>query len=173
MSTMSIQPVILCGGSGTRLWPLSRKPDEVVHRAVAPNLELITTGTMPPNSGELLLSPSMVHMLQDLSAQYDLVLIDTPPVLAVSDTQAIRPNRVQCFWWPRQRSLRWAKCMRAPNAWPRPARWSKSWCLTTWAPAGSATVVMAINTPTISTVRVGKVIGCIYVVVSPRVDHEL
>lgn len=75
----------------------TRKPDEVVHRAVAPNLDLITTGTMPPNSGELLLSPSMVHLLQDLSAQYDMVIIDTPPVLAVSDTQAIAPHAGTVF----------------------------------------------------------------------------
>lgn len=75
----------------------TRKPDEVVRRAVAPNLDLITTGTMPPNSGELLLSPSMVQLLQDLSAQYDLVLIDTPPVLAVSDTQAIAPHAGTVF----------------------------------------------------------------------------
>lgn len=75
----------------------TRKLDEVVHRAVTPNLDLITTGTMPPNSGELLLSPSMVHLLQDLSAQYDLVLIDTPPVLAVSDTQAIAPHAGTVF----------------------------------------------------------------------------
>ena len=75
----------------------TRQSDEVVHRAVAPNLDLITTGTLPPNSGELLLSPSMVHLLQDLSAKYDLVLIDTPPVLAVSDTQAIAPHAGTVF----------------------------------------------------------------------------
>ncbi|MDO8458004.1 MAG: polysaccharide biosynthesis tyrosine autokinase, partial [Burkholderiaceae bacterium] len=75
----------------------ARKPEDVVRRDVAPNLDLITTGTMPPNSGELLLSPSMVHLLQDLSAQYDLVLIDTPPVLAVSDTQAIAPHAGTVF----------------------------------------------------------------------------
>lgn len=74
-----------------------RKPEEVVHRAVAPNLDLITTGTMPPNSGELLLSPSMLQLLQGLSAQYDLVLIDTPPVLAVSDTQALAPHAGTVF----------------------------------------------------------------------------
>ncbi len=65
---------------------------EALHRAVVPNLDLLTTGTLPPNPGELLLSPSMAQLLQDLSAQYDLVLIDTPPVLAVSDTQALVPH---------------------------------------------------------------------------------
>jgi tyrosine-protein kinase Etk/Wzc len=32
-----------------------------------------------------------VHLIQTLSAQYDLVIIDTPPVLAVSDTQVLAP----------------------------------------------------------------------------------
>ena len=69
----------------------TRTLDDVVHRAVAPNLDLLTTGTMPPNPGELLMSPATVQLLQNLSAEYDLVLIDTPPVLAVSDTQVLAP----------------------------------------------------------------------------------
>lgn len=66
--------------------------NEALHRAVAPNLDLITTGLMPPNPGELLMSPATVQLLQTLSAQYDLILIDTPPVLAVSDTQVLAPH---------------------------------------------------------------------------------
>lgn len=70
---------------------------DVVQRAVAPNLDLITTGTMPPNPGELLMSPATVQLLEALSAQYDLVLIDTPPVLAVSDTQVLAPHAGTVF----------------------------------------------------------------------------
>lgn len=70
---------------------------EVVQRGVAPNVDLLTTGTMPPNPGELLLSSTMAQLLQDLSAQYDLVLIDTPPVLAVSDTQGLVPHAGTVF----------------------------------------------------------------------------
>ena len=69
----------------------TRTLGDVVRRTVAPNLDLITTGTMPPNSGEMLMSPAMLQLLQALSEQYDLVLIDTPPVLAVSDTQVLAP----------------------------------------------------------------------------------
>ncbi len=67
----------------------TRTLGEVVHRGVAPNLDLITTGVMPPNPAELLMSPATAQLLQTLSAQYDLILIDTPPVLAVSDTQVL------------------------------------------------------------------------------------
>jgi tyrosine-protein kinase Etk/Wzc len=71
--------------------------NEVLHRAVAPNLDLITTGLMPPNPGELLMSPATVQLLQTLSAQYDLILIDTPPVLAVSDTQVLAAHAGTVF----------------------------------------------------------------------------
>ncbi|MCX7258655.1 MAG: polysaccharide biosynthesis tyrosine autokinase [Polaromonas sp.] len=71
--------------------------NEALHRAVAPNLDLITTGAMPPNPGELLMSPATVQLLQTLSGQYDLVLIDTPPVLAVSDTQVLAPHASTVF----------------------------------------------------------------------------
>ena len=62
---------------------------DVLHRAVAPSVDLITTGTLPPNPGELLMSPAIQQQLETLSAQYDLVLVNTPPVLAVSDTQVL------------------------------------------------------------------------------------
>lgn len=71
--------------------------NEALHRAVAPNLDLITTGVMPPNPGELLMSPATVQLLQTLSGQYDLILIDTPPVLAVSDTQVLAPHAGTVF----------------------------------------------------------------------------
>ena len=75
----------------------TRVLSDVVHRNVAPNLDMITTGTMPPNPGELLMSPATLQLLESLSGQYDLVLIDTPPVLAVSDTQVIASHAGTVF----------------------------------------------------------------------------
>ncbi|MGO4154108.1 polysaccharide biosynthesis tyrosine autokinase [Cupriavidus sp. YAF13] len=60
--------------------------DQAVHRSVFENLDFLSTGGIPPNPAELLLNERMVKLLQEVSEQYDLVLIDTPPVLAVSDT---------------------------------------------------------------------------------------
>lgn len=60
--------------------------EEAVHRNVFENLDFLSTGVLPPNPAELLLNDRMVKLLQELSGRYDLVLIDTPPVLAVSDT---------------------------------------------------------------------------------------
>lgn len=65
--------------------------EQVVQRNVAPMVDLLPTGALPPNPGELLLSPTTVQLIQKLSTQYDLIIIDTPPVLAVSDTQVLAP----------------------------------------------------------------------------------
>lgn len=75
----------------------TRALGDVVRYGVAPNLDLITTGVMPPNPAELLMSPATVQLMQTLSAQYDLVLIDTPPVLAVSDTQVLAQHAGTVF----------------------------------------------------------------------------
>lgn len=69
----------------------SKTFDEVVYRNVAPGVDLVPTGALPPNPGELLLSHNTDQLIQKLATQYDLVIIDTPPVLAVSDTQVLAP----------------------------------------------------------------------------------
>ena len=70
---------------------------QVMHSQVAPNLDFISTGALPPNPAELLMSPSTAQLLQSLEAQYDIVLIDTPPVLAVADTAVIAPQAGTVF----------------------------------------------------------------------------
>ncbi|MCY1253782.1 putative tyrosine-protein kinase in cps region [compost metagenome] len=59
---------------------------EIVHKNVIDGLDFISTGTIPPNPAELLMTARMPELLSKLSAEYDLVIIDTPPVLAVADT---------------------------------------------------------------------------------------
>lgn len=64
-------------------------PAEVLRPSVLENLDFIATGTLPPNPSELLLRPALVSMLAELSPQYDVVLIDAAPLLAVADSLAI------------------------------------------------------------------------------------
>ncbi|CAG9173781.1 polysaccharide biosynthesis tyrosine autokinase [Cupriavidus pinatubonensis] len=59
--------------------------DRVIRRQVAPGLDFIPTGTEPPHAADLLSGPGMDALLEELKSRYDLVLIDTPPVLAASD----------------------------------------------------------------------------------------
>jgi len=50
-----------------------------------PNLSVITTGPIPPNSSELLGSARMKHLMDRLRREYDVVIMDTPPILPVTD----------------------------------------------------------------------------------------
>src|SRR5664279_422739 len=50
-----------------------------------PNLSVITTGPIPPNSSELLGSTRMKHLMDRLREEYDVVIMDTPPILSVTD----------------------------------------------------------------------------------------
>lgn len=70
---------------------------QVMHPQVAPNLDFISTGALPPNPAELLMSPSTAALLKSLEAEYDIVLIDTSPVLAVADTAVIAPQAGTVF----------------------------------------------------------------------------
>ena len=59
------------------------------------NLEgiwLLASGPVPPNPAELLQSEGMVRCLATLAESFDLVLIDSPPILGVSDALGLIPN---------------------------------------------------------------------------------
>jgi succinoglycan biosynthesis transport protein ExoP len=59
---------------------------EVVQQYVpVPNLWVLPSGIIPSNPAELLASPRMTALLETLSAQFVCVIIDSPPVLAVTD----------------------------------------------------------------------------------------
>ena len=59
--------------------------DGILHDTGIPNLKLMTAGTTPPNPAELLGSEKMADLLTALREQYDHIIIDAPPVLAVTD----------------------------------------------------------------------------------------
>ena len=50
-----------------------------------PNLTLLTAGTVPPNPADLLASPRMGVLLDFLSKQFDMIIIDSPPIIGLSD----------------------------------------------------------------------------------------
>ena len=53
------------------------------------NLYVLPSGPIPPNPSELLGSKMMEELILELSEQYDWILFDTPPVLAVTDAQIL------------------------------------------------------------------------------------
>jgi capsular exopolysaccharide family len=50
-----------------------------------PGLMVLTGGPIPPNPAELLGSKRMKHLIKEASEQFDIVLIDSPPIIAVTD----------------------------------------------------------------------------------------
>nr|WP_191560459.1 CpsD/CapB family tyrosine-protein kinase [Metabacillus idriensis] len=52
-------------------------------------LSLLTSGPIPPNPAELLASKTMRQFIADAKRDYDFILFDTPPVLAVADAQIL------------------------------------------------------------------------------------
>ena len=63
--------------------------DDVVHETNIENLHVVTCGPIPPNPSELLASNKMDSMIEELKKVYDVILIDSPPVLAVTDAQIL------------------------------------------------------------------------------------
>lgn len=61
--------------------------EEVLQKTDIPNLDIISSGVIPPNPAEMLASKRMSVILDQLREQYEVILIDTPPVLAVTDAQ--------------------------------------------------------------------------------------
>jgi capsular exopolysaccharide synthesis family protein len=58
---------------------------ELVHSTEVPNLDVVCCGAVPPNPSELIGSNRMVRFLEEASRRYDRVILDCPPVSAVSD----------------------------------------------------------------------------------------
>jgi polysaccharide biosynthesis transport protein len=52
-------------------------------------LDVLSSGPIPPNPSELLGTPRMVEILEELGTKYDRILIDTPPIGAVTDAAVV------------------------------------------------------------------------------------
>jgi len=67
----------------------NREIDKIVITTNIPNLYVIPCGPICPNPSELLGSKKMKEFLNELTTRFDIVLIDTPPVLYISDAQIV------------------------------------------------------------------------------------
>ncbi|TIT69948.1 MAG: CpsD/CapB family tyrosine-protein kinase, partial [Mesorhizobium sp.] len=50
-----------------------------------PNVTVLTSGTIPPNPADLLSSPKMAVIVTSLGKRHDVVIIDAPPIVGLSD----------------------------------------------------------------------------------------
>ena len=62
---------------------------DIVKPTLIPNLSIVTTGQIPPNPSELLMHPRFETLLDELGRLFDTIIVDAPPVLAVSDAAII------------------------------------------------------------------------------------
>jgi tyrosine-protein kinase Etk/Wzc len=63
--------------------------EALIHRDVLPGLDFLSRGSIMPNPAELLMNGRLKSLLDEFSPKYDAVIIDTPPVLAVTDAAVI------------------------------------------------------------------------------------
>ena len=71
---------ILSGSSGI---------EQCIHREVAPHVDVIVAGPIPPDATELLGAGRLQSLIVDLAAQYDHVLVDSAPVLGLADAPLV------------------------------------------------------------------------------------
>lgn len=65
------------------------EPRTVVRPNVLPNLDFLPSGPFPPNPSELLDSRGMKRLLEEFQRKYDMVVLDSPPILAVTDASVM------------------------------------------------------------------------------------
>lgn len=61
----------------------------IVRPTAVPGLSVVTTGQRPPNPSEVLMHPRFEDLLQRLGEAFDILIIDAPPMLAVSDAAIV------------------------------------------------------------------------------------
>ena len=59
--------------------------EQVTKQTQVEGLNVITRGQIPPNPSELLMHSNFSKLVEEVSAAYDIVIVDTPPILAVTD----------------------------------------------------------------------------------------
>jgi tyrosine-protein kinase Etk/Wzc len=63
--------------------------ESAIHKTAIENLDIISRGQIPPNPSELLMHRNLTELLAQVSERYDLVILDTPPLLAVTDAAIV------------------------------------------------------------------------------------
>jgi capsular exopolysaccharide synthesis family protein len=67
----------------------TKRAREVAHQSQIPGLWVLPAGAIPPNPAELLSSTRFKDLLKGVSTQFDWVIIDSPPVMAVTDASVL------------------------------------------------------------------------------------
>ena len=71
--------------------------EQATHKDVLPNLSFVSNGTQVSNASALFLNERLPQLLEQASAQHDIVIVDAPPALLVSDVAVIGPHMGATF----------------------------------------------------------------------------
>ncbi|MBN1946300.1 MAG: polysaccharide biosynthesis tyrosine autokinase [Bradymonadales bacterium] len=63
--------------------------EQVVHSTVIPHLDVLPCGAIPPNPTELMHTDRFRAVVEELSARYDQIIFDSPPIIAVADSMIL------------------------------------------------------------------------------------
>lgn len=63
--------------------------DEIIRPTKLANMSYITSGTIPPNPSELLGSQQMIEFIDEIRELFDIVIIDSPPFVSVTDSEIL------------------------------------------------------------------------------------
>jgi capsular exopolysaccharide synthesis family protein len=63
--------------------------EEAIQSSEVEGLDILTSGPIPPNPAELMGSKMMSQLIEEMRKSYELVIFDTPPVIAVTDAQVL------------------------------------------------------------------------------------
>ncbi|WP_434775987.1 polysaccharide biosynthesis tyrosine autokinase [Pseudomonas oryzihabitans] len=72
-------------------------PEQAIQPTVIAGLDCLVGGIRPPNPAELLMSSRCTELLRGLQQDYELVILDTPPVLAVTDAVLLAAQAGTCL----------------------------------------------------------------------------
>ena len=61
----------------------------ILHTTSVPNLSIMTSGPLPPDPSEMLGSKRMAHLIESLLEDFDLIVFDSPPAVAVTDASVL------------------------------------------------------------------------------------
>lgn len=86
---------------------------EIIRPEAAPGLDLIPSGPPPPNPSELLGSDAMRSLLNELRQSYDYIIMDTPPLLPVTDAAIAATNADATILVVRSGETEEAACLRS------------------------------------------------------------
>lgn len=92
------------------------EPEEFLAQTQINGLSVLTSGPLPPNPAELVGSGRMERLLQHLAEQFDVVIVDTPPVLAVTDACVLAPKVDGVLMVVRSGKVEREKAVRAKEA---------------------------------------------------------